>query len=101
MESHGEDLRGLANDDALVAAVKKDYRSADLSPRQLALCDLAVAATENAHGFTAARMREFGARGLSDGDLHDAVQVTALFNYFNILVDSLGADLEDWMIEGK
>ncbi len=46
-------------------------------------------------------MDAFRARGLSDRDLHDGVQVAALFNYYNILVDSLGGDLDEWMKERK
>ena len=32
--------------------------------------------------------------GLDDGAIHDVVQVTALFNYYNRLADGLGIDDE-------
>ena len=35
------------------------------------------------------------ATGFSDTAVHDIVQVTALFNYYNRLADGLGVDPED------
>ena len=35
--------------------------------------------------------------GLSDADIHDAVQVISYFNYINRIADALGTDLEEWM----
>lgn len=35
--------------------------------------------------------------GLSDEEIHDGVQVIALFNYYTRLADSLGVDPEDFM----
>ena len=34
------------------------------------------------------------AHGLSDEAIHDVVQITALFNYYNRLADGLGIDPE-------
>jgi len=34
------------------------------------------------------------ARGFSDTAIHDIVQVTALFNYYNRLADGLGVEIE-------
>ncbi len=35
--------------------------------------------------------------GFDDATIHDVVQVTALFNYYNRLADGLGVDLEPEM----
>jgi len=35
--------------------------------------------------------------GLTDADIHDAVQVIAYFNYINRVADALGTDLEPEM----
>jgi alkylhydroperoxidase family enzyme len=35
--------------------------------------------------------------GLSDTEIHDAVQIISYFNYINRLADALGCDLEPWM----
>jgi alkylhydroperoxidase family enzyme len=34
------------------------------------------------------------AHGLTDENIHDVVQITALFNYYNRLADGLGIDPE-------
>lgn len=43
-----------------------------------------------------ARLRE---AGFSDTAIHDIVQVTALFNYYNRLADGLGIALEEDPLE--
>jgi len=51
---------------------------------------------------TPARMTEEDVKGLrkqgfDDGAIHDIVQITALFNYFDRLADGLGIDPEpEW-----
>jgi alkylhydroperoxidase family enzyme len=35
--------------------------------------------------------------GLSDAEIHDAVQIISYFNYINRLADALGCDPEPWM----
>jgi alkylhydroperoxidase family enzyme len=35
--------------------------------------------------------------GLSDTEIHDAVQIISYFNYINRLADALGCDPEPWM----
>ena len=47
MEAHGEDLRQLVNDDALVQAIKTDYRKAPLDALTRALLDYAVKLTRS------------------------------------------------------
>ena len=37
--------------------------------------------------------------GLTDRDIHDAVQVISYFNYINRIADALGTDLEPEMPE--
>jgi alkylhydroperoxidase family enzyme len=37
------------------------------------------------------------AAGLSDPEIHDAVQVISYFNYINRIADALGTDLEPEM----
>jgi alkylhydroperoxidase family enzyme len=40
---------------------------------------------------------ELRAGGLTDSEIHDAVQVISYFNYINRLADALGCDPEPWM----
>ena len=72
-----------------------DLRRARLSPREAALCEYAERATAAPTG----RLREadlapLRAAGLSDAEIHDAVQVIAYFNYINRIADCLGTDPE-------
>lgn len=98
METHGEDLRaeiqGKPGGDELLAALKTDYHRAELSAGDHAMLDYAVKLTR-----TPAAMREqdvatLRAAGLDDAAIHDAAQITALFNYYNRIADGLGIDPE-------
>ncbi len=46
---------------------------------------------------TAADLAPLRAVGLSDVEIHDAVQVIAYFNYINRIAEALGTDLEPEM----
>jgi uncharacterized peroxidase-related enzyme len=72
----------------------EDYRQADLTPRERALCDYAVRLTEDPGTIGAAELEPLRAHGLTDTDIHDAVQVISYFNYINRVADGLGTDLE-------
>jgi len=98
METHGEDLRaeiqGQPGAEELLAALKTNYRRAELSAGDRAMLDYAVTLTR-----TPAAMREedvtaLRAAGLDDAAIHDVAQVTALFNYYNRIADGLGIDPE-------
>ena len=68
--------------------------SAELSGRERALADYAVALTRNPSAVTPesiARLREVG---LSDEAIHSAAAVTAYFNFVNRIALGLGVELE-------
>jgi len=71
-----------------------DYRKAPLSAADRALLDFAVKLTKSPSGMTGEDVETLRAQGFSDAAIHDAVQVTALFNYYNRLADGLGIDPE-------
>jgi uncharacterized peroxidase-related enzyme len=71
-----------------------DYRKAQLQPADRALLDFAVKLTKTPSGMTREDVEALRAHGFSDTAIHDAVQVTALFNYYNRLADGLGIDPE-------
>ena len=50
MESHEKDLRSVVESDDQREAVQDDYRSARLTPREIALLDFAVALTRSPSG---------------------------------------------------
>ncbi len=80
--------------DALVAAAKRDWRTAPLAPRDQALCGYAEKLTRAPSSVGRADVEQLRAAGFDDRAIHDAVQVIAYFNYINRVADGLGVDLE-------
>lgn len=76
------------------AALELDHRGATLPPRARALCDFAERVTLAPQRLGAADLAPLRAAGLSDAEIHDAVQVIAYFNYVNRVADALGTDAE-------
>ena len=71
-----------------------DYRKADLSPRERALCDFAVRLTHLAAEVDDADIDALRAQGLSDTDVSDAIQVIGYFNYVTRVADGIGIEDE-------
>jgi uncharacterized peroxidase-related enzyme len=74
-----------------------DYRTAQLSENERALCDYAVKltltpATTNEHD-----VATLCNHGFSDDEITVAVQVIGYFNYINRVAEGLGVDMESWM----
>jgi len=97
MEAHAADFRSEGGDDETTKRLKLDYRKADLTPRERALCDYAVKLTEDPGNIGPDDLKPLREAGLTDKDIHDAVQVIAYFNYINRIADALGTDLEPEM----
>jgi uncharacterized peroxidase-related enzyme len=75
-----------------------DYRQANLSPRERALCDFAVKLTALASEVDQADIDALHARGLSDTDVSDAIQVIGYFNYVTRVADGVGIEDEpEWV----
>jgi len=77
--------------------VKHDYRRAQLTPRQKALCQFAEMVTRTPQALLHHHLEPLREHGLSDRDLLDAVEVIAYFNYINRVADALGIDPEPEM----
>jgi uncharacterized peroxidase-related enzyme len=74
-----------------------DYREADLSPRERALCDFAVKLTHLAAEVDQSDVDALRAQGLSDTDVSDAIQVIGYFNYVTRVADGVGIEDEpEW-----
>ena len=97
MEGHGEDLRALTGNRPLAESVKRDFRAAELSRRELALCEFAEKLTRQPSRMAAEDCRQLRSEGLNDRDILDAVEVISYFNYINRVADGLGVDLEPEM----
>ena len=58
------------------------------------MLEFAVKLTRTPWAMTESDVRALRAQGLDDPAIHDTVQITALFNYYNRLADGLGIDPE-------
>jgi len=77
--------------------IKTDYRTAELSPVDRALCDHAIKLTRAPASITKADLDLLRGVGLSEAAISDATQVISYFNYINRIADGLGVDLEKGM----
>jgi uncharacterized peroxidase-related enzyme len=74
-----------------------DYRKAELSPRERALCDFAVKLTHLAADVEQGDIDALRAHGLDDAAISDAVQVVGYFNYVTRVADGVGIEGEpEW-----
>lgn len=102
MNAHADDLRAEVagqgrEGEELVGAVREDYRQAGLSEADRRMLDYAVKLTRDPKSATAADLDVLRAAGFDDMAIHDIVQITALFNYYNRLADGLGIEPEpEW-----
>ncbi len=74
---------------------------AGLSAADRAMLDFAVKLTKTPAAMTEADVEGLREQGFTDTAIHDIVQVTALFAYYNRLADGLGIEGEpEWGILG-
>jgi uncharacterized peroxidase-related enzyme len=70
---------------------------AGMSAADRAMLDFAVKLTHTPAAMTEADVETLRSHGFNDTAIHDIVQVTALFAYYNRLADGLGIEDEpDW-----
>ena len=67
---------------------------AELSPADRAMLDFAVKLTREPRGMTRDDIDLLRAAGFTDTAIHDIVQITGLFAYYNRLADGLGIEPE-------
>jgi uncharacterized peroxidase-related enzyme len=97
MESHEKDLRSVVASDEQRQAVQEDYRSADLTPREVVLLDFAVKLTKLPSGMQKGDLDALRGHGFTDEQLVDAVHCISYFNFINRVLDGLGVDPEPSM----
>jgi uncharacterized peroxidase-related enzyme len=74
--------------------MRSDYRQAPLSAADRAMLDFAVKLTRAPRSMTREDVEALRTAGFSDTAIHDIVQVTGFFAYYNRLADGLGIDPE-------
>jgi len=81
----------------MVEAIQSDWRRAELSPRDGALCAYAELLVREPWSIEERHVEALRDAGLDDRAIHDAAQVIAYFSYINRVADGLGCDLEPEM----
>jgi uncharacterized peroxidase-related enzyme len=95
--AHADDLRAEGATDETADHAMRDYRKADLSSRERALCDFAVKLTHLAAEVDQADIDALRAQGLDDAAISDAIQVVGYFNYVTRVADGVGIEDEsEW-----
>lgn len=101
MESHEKDLRSVVESDEQRQAVQENYRSAGLTPREVALLDFAVKLTNHPGDMLRVDLDALREHGFNDEQLVDAVHCISYFNFINRVLDGLGVDPEPSMRYGR
>jgi uncharacterized peroxidase-related enzyme len=96
---HGRGLRRLIKDDALVDAVERDWRSADLTQKRRAMLEFSIKLTVTPRKMNDGDTDALRAAGFSDRDILDIVEVVAYYAYANRIADGLGIEIEDWIVD--
>jgi uncharacterized peroxidase-related enzyme len=81
----------------LIEALARDWRTAELSPADRALCAYAEKLTRTPAAMTEDDVDGLRAAGFDDVEIHDAIQVVGYFNYINRVADAVHVDLEPEM----
>lgn len=81
-----------------MAAVRNDYReappAAELSAADRLMLDFAVKLARDSRSATRQDLEALRQAGFTDTAIHDIVQITGFFAYYNRLADGLGIDPE-------
>ena len=83
--------------DLLVHKIASDWRQADLSEANLALCAYAEALTLSPQTMTQQHIEKLRQHGFNDEAIHDATQVISYFNYINRIADALHVEQESFI----
>ncbi len=90
-DSHTETLGRLTGDESLAAKVRSDYMTAELPEADAAMLRYVESVTVNAGGITSGVIDGLRGVGFDDRAILQMTLIAAWFNYFNRVVDALGA----------
>ena len=95
MTSHAEFLRRVTLDEAMVAALCADYRTAPITAAERAMLDYAVDITEDATRVSRETLDGLRAHGFDDRGILQIALIASWFNYINRVADALGVGRDD------
>jgi uncharacterized peroxidase-related enzyme len=77
-------------DDSLIAALRRDYRTAPITEQERVMCDYVVKLTKDATQCGPADHRHLRAAGFDDKGILQITLIASWFNYINRVADALG-----------
>lgn len=92
---HAEALLAYWKDRARIDALVADHTAVDLTGRERAMVDYAVALTRAPAAVQAADVEALRRAGLSDRAILDVALVTGYFNFVNRIAEGLGVELSE------
>ena len=90
-------MRGSREADQLVHLIASDWRKADLSESNAALCGYAEKLTLGPTRMGESDVQILREKGFADSAIHDATQIISYFNYINRVADALGVAAEEFI----
>lgn len=81
----------------MIEHLKRDYKQASLTPRELALLDYAAKLTLSPGEMVRQDLQPLRSTGLSDEAILDANLTVAYYAYVNRIADGLGVPLDEYM----
>lgn len=99
MRHHGEGLRRITKDEALVEQLKSDFRRAAIGGRERAMLEYAVKLTLEPWQMIKQDVEELRQAGFTDADVLDINQITGYYAFVNRLADGLGVELESRWVD--
>lgn len=82
-------------DDSLIAALRRDYRTAPITEQELVMCDYVVKLTKDAVQCSPADLDKLRAVGFDDKGILQITLIASWFNYINRVADALGVGREN------
>jgi uncharacterized peroxidase-related enzyme len=92
MLAHGAVLRTRVFSGEQVEAIVRDYRTAGLSPAEVAMMAFAQKVTLHAYRVSLEDIEELRGHGFSDGEVLDIVLAAAARSFFSKVLDAVGAE---------
>ncbi|MEW9123945.1 MAG: peroxidase-related enzyme [Thermotaleaceae bacterium] len=95
LTTHSDYLRGLTGDPVWVDKLTYNYRSAELTAKQRALCDYAYFVTAYPREITTDQVDKLREVGFNDHEILEAAYVAGFFNYTNRWVSTIAPNPND------